>query len=142
MARCLHLLHMLITAIINVFTKWAGLGWFKFILFHWHFNFNKNSWGVTHCRSNRFDGIPQNCKNAFQQPFNVSSWKWEKFIVLIDCYFLKNCKFHQFSNPAYYVSPPLWWGDILFLSCPSVRHTVCQRNSSETTEQNFMKLGR
>jgi hypothetical protein len=25
---------------------------------------------------------------------------------------------------------------------PSVRHTVCQRNSSETTEQNFMKLGR
>ena len=31
---------------------------------------------------------------------------------------------------------------ILFLSCPSVRHTVCQRNSSETTEQNFMKLGR
>ena len=38
--------------------------------------------------------------------------------------------------------PPLWWGDILCLSCPSVRHTVCQRNSSETTEQNFMKLGR
>jgi hypothetical protein len=31
--------------------------------------------------------------------------------------------------------PPLWWGDILFLSCPS----VCP---SETTEQNFMKLGR
>jgi hypothetical protein len=25
---------------------------------------------------------------------------------------------------------------------PSVRHTVCQRNSSETTEQNFFKLGR
>ena len=24
----------------------------------------------------------------------------------------------------------------------SVRHTVCQRNSPETTEQNFMKLGR
>ena len=34
------------------------------------------------------------------------------------------------------MSPPT------FLSCPSVRHTVCQRNSSETTEQNFMKLGR
>ena len=33
-------------------------------------------------------------------------------------------------------------GDILFLSCPSVHHTVCQRNSSDTTEQNFMKLGR
>jgi hypothetical protein len=33
-------------------------------------------------------------------------------------------------------------GDILFLSCPSVCHTVCQSNSSETTEQNFMKLGR
>ena len=29
--------------------------------------------------------------------------------------------------------PTLWWGDILFLSCPFVR-------SSETTEQNFMKL--
>jgi hypothetical protein len=26
--------------------------------------------------------------------------------------------------------------------CLSVRHTVCQCNSSETTEQNFMKLGR
>jgi hypothetical protein len=46
------------------------------------------------------------------------------------------------------MSPPLWWGDILvfFCSyvrltvCPSVRQTVCQRNSSETTEQNFMKL--
>jgi hypothetical protein len=24
---------------------------------------------------------------------------------------------------------PLWWGDIFFLSCPSVRHTVCQCNS-------------
>jgi hypothetical protein len=36
--------------------------------------------------------------------------------------------------------PP--WGDILFLSSPSVRHKICQRNSSETTEQNFMKLGR
>ena len=139
MARCLHILHMLITAIINVFTKWAGLGWFKFILFHWHFNFNKNSWGVTHCRSNRFDGIPQNYKNAFQQPFNVSSWKWEKFIVLIDCYFLKNCKFHQFSNPAYYVSPH--FGEETYCFCP-VRHTVCQRISSETTEQNIMKLGR
>jgi hypothetical protein len=42
----------------------------------------------------------------------------------------------------YLCLPPLWWGDILFLSCPSVRHTVCQRNFSETTEQNFMKLGR
>ena len=42
----------------------------------------------------------------------------------------------------YYVSPPLWWGDILFLSCSSVRHTVCQHNSSETTKQNFMKLDR
>jgi hypothetical protein len=41
------------------------------------------------------------------------------------------------------MSPPHFGGgDILFLSCPSVRHTVCQRNSSETTEQNFMKLGR
>ena len=38
--------------------------------------------------------------------------------------------------------PPLLWGDILFLSSPSVRHKICQRNSSETTEQNFMKLGR
>jgi hypothetical protein len=38
--------------------------------------------------------------------------------------------------------PPLWWGDILCLSCPSLRHTVCQRIPSETTEQNFMKLGR
>ena len=38
--------------------------------------------------------------------------------------------------------PPLLWGDILFLSCPSVHHTVCQHNSSATTEQNFMKLGR
>ena len=38
--------------------------------------------------------------------------------------------------------PPLWWGDILFLSCPSVRHTDCQRNSPEITEHNFMKLGR
>ena len=38
--------------------------------------------------------------------------------------------------------PPLLWGDILFLSSPSVRHRICQRNSSETTEQNFMKLGR
>ena len=44
---------------------------------------------------------------------------------------------------------PLLWGDILCLSCPSVRlsvcpsvrHTVCQRNSSEANEQNFMKLG-
>jgi hypothetical protein len=104
--------------------------------------------------------------------------------------------------PAVLCLPPLWWGDILFLSCPSVRLSVtrfvsatplkllnriswnlvgskdticscayyqeiliswilwelcpfqlrnfpkftteaaCQRNSSETTEQNFMKLGR
>ena len=34
--------------------------------------------------------------------------------------------------------PHFGGGDILFLSCPSVRHTVCQCNSSETTEQNFM----
>ena len=33
--------------------------------------------------------------------------------------------------------PSLWWETYCF--CP-VRHTVCQRNSSETTEQNFMKL--
>ena len=50
-------------------------------------------------------------------------------------------------NFLYYIPPPphthtLWWGDILFLSCPSVRHTVYQRNSSQTTEYNFMKLGR
>ena len=52
--------------------------------------------------------------------------------------------------------------DIMFLYCPSVRRpsvrrpsvrpsvrlsvplsvTVCQRNSTETTEQNFMKFGR
>ena len=38
--------------------------------------------------------------------------------------------------------PPLLWGDILFLSCPYVRQTDCQCNSSETTEYNFMKLGR
>ena len=35
---------------------------------------------------------------------------------------------------------------VFVLSClsvrPSVGHTACQRNSSETTEQNFMKLGR
>ena len=34
--------------------------------------------------------------------------------------------------------PPLWICPVR----PSVRHTVCQRNSSETTEQNVMKLGR
>ena len=38
-----------------------------------------------------------------------------------------------------YVSPH--FGGETYCFCP-VRHTVCQRNSSETTEQNFMKLGR
>ena len=50
----------------------------------------------------------------------------------------KNCnEGPQFWNFAYIfvlcLPPP-----ILFLSCLSVRHTVCQCNSSETTEQNFM----
>ena len=42
-----------------------------------------------------------------------------------------------------YVS--LHFGGETYCFCPvrpSVRHTVCQRNSSETTEQDFMKLGR
>jgi hypothetical protein len=39
------------------------------------------------------------------------------------------------------MSPPTLVGrHIVFVL--SVRHTVCQRNSSETIEQNFMKIGR
>jgi hypothetical protein len=38
--------------------------------------------------------------------------------------------------------PPHFCGETLFLSCPSVRQTDCQCNSSEITEYNFMKLGR
>jgi hypothetical protein len=114
-----------------------------------------------------------------------------------------DCSFNELVQyTSNYVSPPLWWGDILFLSCPSVCLSVtqfvsatplklwngiswnlvgskdticscayyqeiliswilwelcpfelrnfpkftteaaCQHNSSETTEQNFMKLGR
>jgi hypothetical protein len=53
--------------------------------------------------------------------------------------FPSSCRFP--SILGFYVSPH-FCGETLFLSCSSVRHTVCQRNSSETTEQNFMKLGR
>ena len=40
-----------------------------------------------------------------------------------------------------YVSPH--FGGETYCFCPvRLSVTVCQRNSSETTEQNFMKLGR
>jgi hypothetical protein len=42
-------------------------------------------------------------------------------------------------TPSYYV---YYFGGRHIAFVLSVRHTVCQRNSSETTEQNFMKLGR
>ena len=44
-----------------------------------------------------------------------------------------------YSSNEYYVSPHFCGETYCFRSG---RHTVCQRNSSETTEQNFMKLGR
>jgi hypothetical protein len=48
------------------------------------------------------------------------------------------------SGNGNYVSPTLVGRHIVCVLsvCLSVRHTVCRRNSSETTEQNFMTLGR
>ena len=52
---------------------------------------------------------------------------------------LSNLKFFGLSSDTAIMSLPT----VFVLSVRlSVRHTVCQRNSSETTEQNFMKLGR
>ena len=62
-------------------------------------------------------------------------------IRYIQDYSFSGFGFDKFHGIHVLCLPPLLWGDILFLSCPSVHHTVCQRNSSETTEQNFMKLG-
>ena len=73
------------------------------------------------------------------------------FIVFNFSQFKHSLEFLKFSNII--MSPPTLVGRhvVFVLSVcpsvrlsvrPSVRHTVCQRNSSETTEQNFMKLGR
>jgi hypothetical protein len=43
-----------------------------------------------------------------------------------------------YSSNEYYVSPNFVGRHIVFV----LSVTVCRRNSSETTEQNFMKLGR
>ena len=71
----------------------------------------------------------------------------DKFMIVVDKFVIDTDKFiidvDKFViDTDKLCLPPLWWGDILFLSCPSVSHTVCQCNSCETTEQNFMKLGR
>ena len=48
----------------------------------------------------------------------------------------KLCPPPHFCGETYYFCP------VRLSVCPSVCHTVCQRNSSETTEQNLMKHGR
>ena len=52
-------------------------------------------------------------------------------------------EWHKEGHMYSYVSPHFCGETYCFCPVrPSVRHTICQRNSSETTEQNFMKLGR
>jgi hypothetical protein len=123
---------------------------------------------------------------------------WREYIIQSTA--RKRLKRNKESKDPKLCLPPLWWGDILFLSCPSVcpsqfvsatplkllnriswnlvgskdticscayyqeiliawilwelcpfelknfpkftTEAACQRNSSKTTEQNFMKLGR
>ena len=79
------------------------------------------------------------CPSGFLISLEITS----SFIYLLDKVSVNTCR--SVTAAEYKLKlclPPLWWGDILFLSCPSVRHTVCQCNSSETTEQNFMTLCR
>ena len=70
-------------------------------------------------------------------------------LTLTDCFCstsnLKMTLYRSLTSLVIIMSPPTFVGrHIVFVLsvCPCVRHTVCQRNSSETTEQNFMKLGR
>ena len=74
-------------------------------------------------------------------PYKYCNLQWEIIHTLLSC---DNIFFvHVYIC---IMSPLTLVGDILLLSCPSVRpsvcHTVCQCNSSETTEQNFMTLAR
>jgi hypothetical protein len=70
---------------------------------------------------------------------NNSALTWHKIDIRMRLRIGENASVSRAFSPirAEYV-----YQILLFLSCPSVRHTVFQRNSSATTEQNFMKLGR
>ena len=73
----------------------------------------------------------------YEQLHQRSSWKIQVSIGKENnkCIYLLTCGY-------YYVSPHFCGETYCFCPVhPSVCHTVCQHNSSETTEQNFMKLG-
>jgi hypothetical protein len=78
-------------------------------------------------------------------PVFIPGTLWGFCCSIISVYLVVVCLFVPFSSYHCIMSPPTFVGrHIVFVLSvgPSVRHTVCQRNSSETTEQNFMKLGR
>jgi hypothetical protein len=56
---------------------------------------------------------------------------------------ISNMKTINIDNKSWLIMSPPHFGGETYCFCPvRLSVTVCQRNSSETTEQNFMKLGR